>query len=327
MTAGIKPLQGGSGAPSSRVANVDAILVSYNTREQLRECLRSLLDEQPRSIVVVDNNSSDGSADIVAAEFPSVRLIRNRQNVGFARAVNQALHGIGARFVLLLNPDAIMSPGSLSTLTEYLLANTAVGAVGPAMRHPDGRLRVLGAGRQPTLWRVFTHTTGLSRLSGFSPLFDGWQHVAGVHDRDPLTVEWLTGGCLLLRTQAVRDVGLLSERWFLYAEDLDLCKRLTDAGWQIVHLPSAEVSHRFGASTPDTGRISTQWIDALKDYYRVRWLPGPITDLAWRVTFAAGFIARSGGYAMRAVRRPAECRLWRREARKYAAYARAVVRS
>lgn len=327
MAAGFAPPQTSSAGSPSPAGHAEAILVSYNTREQLRDCLASLLKEHPRSIVVVDNNSNDGSAEMVAVEFPTVTLIRNRENVGFARAVNQALRNARAPMVLLLNPDAIMTPGSLRALANYLLANPAVGAVGPAMRHPDGRLRVLPAGRQPTLWRVFTHISGLSRLSAVSPLFDGWQHLAGVHDRGPLAVEWLTGGCLLLRTQAVREVGLLSERWFLYAEDLELCKRLSDAGWQIVHLPNAEVYHRFGASSPDSGPIGTQWIDALKDFYRMEWSPRPITDLAWRLTFAAGFIARSGGYALRAAQRPGERRSWQREARKYAAYARAVVRS
>lgn len=314
--------------PASPTRHAQAILVSYNTREQLRDCLAALLDEQPGSIVVVDNNSSDGSADMVETEFPTVTVIRNHENVGFARAVNQALRGASAPFVLLLNPDAVMAPGSLRLLTDHLLANANVGAVGPAMKHPDGRLRVLPAGRQPTLWRVFTHATGLSRLGGFSSAFDGWQHRAGVHDRAPLAVEWATGGCLLLRTDAVREVGVLSERWFLYAEDLEFCKRLTDGGWRVMHLPSAVVNHRFGSSTRNTtGPVDTRWIEATKDFYRLHWSPSALTDLAWRLTFAAGFMARSGGYTVRAARRPAERDAWHREARRYAAYARAVVRS
>lgn len=312
---------------SSPAQHTEVIVVSYNTRGVLRECLASLLNEQPRSVVVVDNNSCDGSADMVAGEFPAVTLIRNTENVGFARAVNQVLRGASATFVLLLNPDAVMAPGALRLLTNYLLENPSVGAVGPAMRHPDGRLRVLPAGRQPTLWRVFTHATGLTRLSALSPLFDGWQHRAGVHDRAPLAVGWLTGGCLLVRTNAVREVGLLSERWFIYAEDLEFCKRLTDARWQVVHLPAAVVHHRFGSSTPDSGPVNTRWIDSVKDFYRVRWSPNPATDLAWRLTFAAGLLGRSAGYAVRAGRRPAEREVWQQEARKYAAYARAVVRS
>lgn len=310
-----------------RAHHVEAILVSFNTRGLLRECLVALLDQQPSSVVVVDNNSSDGSADMVEAEFPAVRLIRNDQNVGFARAANQALREARSPFVLLLNPDAMIAPGALRTLAAYLLENPRVGAVGPAMRHPDGRLRVLPAGRQPTLWRVFTHSTGLSRLSRYSPVFDGWQHRAGVHDRAPLAVEWLTGGCLLVRMEAVLEVGLLSERWFIYAEDLEFCKRLTDAGWRIVHLPNAVVQHRFGSSTPDAAALNTRWVSAMTDFYRTQWSPRAATDLAWRLTVAAGFITRSAGYAVRARRRPAERDSWRREARKYAAYARAVVRS
>lgn len=311
---------------TSPARHTEAILVSYNTRDLLRECLTSLLNEQPRSVVVVDNSSSDGSADMVEAEFSGVRLIRNHENIGFARAVNQALCDASATFVLLLNPDAMMAPGALRILTNYLLEHPSVGAVGPAMRHPDGRLRVLPAGRQPTLWRVFTHSTGLSRLAAVSPVFDGWQHRAGVHDRAPLAVEWVTGGCLLVRMEAIREVGLLSERWFMYAEDLEFCKRLTDAGWRIMHLPTAVVNHRFGSSTPDAGPENTRWLDAMKDFYRLRWSPNPVTELAWRLTFAAGFITRSAGYSMVALQRPAERNSWRREARRYAAYARAVVR-
>jgi GT2 family glycosyltransferase len=164
-------------------------------------------------------------------------------------------------------------------------------------------------------------------LSAFTPLFDGWQHRAGIHDRAPLAVEWVTGGCLLVRTEAIREVGLLSERWFMYAEDLEFCKRLTDAGWQIMHLPTAVVNHRFGSSTRDTGPVNTRWLDAMKDFYRLRWSPSPVTELAWRLTLAAGFVTRSAGYSVVAVQRPTERASWRREARKYAAYARAVVRS
>lgn len=313
--------------PASPSRHVEAIIVSYNTVGPLRECLTALRREQPRSVTVVDNNSSDGSAGMVAAEFPEVQLIRNSENVGFARAVNQALRDASSTFVLLLNPDAVMTSGALATLTDFLLDFPTVGAVGPAMRHPDGRLRVIPAGRQPTLWRVFTHSVGLSRLSAISPAFEGWQHRAGVHDRVPLAVEWATGGCLLVRSEAIREVGVLTERWFMYAEDLEFCKRLTDAGWRIVHLPNAVVYHRFGSSTPDVGAVNTRWIDAMTDYYRMRWSPNPITDLAWRLTFAGGFIARSAGYALVAERRRAQRSAWRREARKYAAYARAVVRS
>lgn len=304
-----------------------AIVVSYNTRDRLRECLASLCREEPGAITVVDNSSGDGSAAMVADEFPTVTLIRNRENVGFARAVNQVLCDASLPFVLLLNPDAVMTAGSLALLTDHLREHANVGCVGPAMRHPDGRLRVLPAGRQPTLWRVFTHTTGLSRLSGLSSAFDGWQHRAGVHDRAPLAVGWVTGGCLLVRMDAVREVGMLSERWFLYAEDLEFCKRLTDGGWRVMHLPGATVSHRFGSSTPNIGPVDTRWIEATKDFYRWRWSPSAITDLAWRLTFAAGFVARSAGYAILAARRPAERAAWQREVRKYAAYARAVAHS
>ena len=316
----------GPGSPSP-AHDTDAIIVSYNTKALLRACLESLLAQRPRAIVVVDNNSTDGSADMVRAEFPTVTLLRNAENVGFARAVNQGLQTADAGFVLLLNPDAIMAPGSLRCMTEYLLANPQVGAVGPLIRHPDGRLRVMPAGRQPTLWRVFTHSTGLSRLAAFSSAFDGWHHLVGIHDRAPLAVDWLTGGCLLVRTAAIREVGPLSERWFMYAEDLEFCKRLNDAGWRVVHVPSAVVDHRFGSSSPDALPVDTRWVQAIKDYYRSQWSPSPVTHLAWRVTLAAGFSVRSLGYSVVALLRPSDRSSWHRESVKYAAYARAAVRS
>lgn len=316
----------GPGSPSP-ADGTDAIIVSYNTRALLRASLTSLLAQRPRAVIVVDNDSADGSADMVDAEFPTVTLLRNAENVGFASAVNQGLRAADASFVLLLNPDAIMAPGSLSCMTEFMLANPRVGAVGPLMRHPDGRLRVMPAGRQPTLWRVFTHATGLSRLSAFSSVFDGWHHLVGIHDRAPLAVGWLTGGCLLIRTEAIHEVGSLSERWFMYAEDLEFCKRLTDAGWRVVHVPSAVVDHRFGSSAPDAVPVDTRWVESIKDYYRSQWSPSPITDLAWRVTLAAGFSVRSLGYSLVALLRASDRSSWHRESVKYAAYARAAVGS
>ena len=306
-------------------ADVTAVVVSYNTRDLLLDCLRALALERVGSVVVVDNDSSDGSADLVDSEFPDIVLVRNQENVGFARAVNQALVDVSSKYVLLLNPDTSVAPGALAKLRAVMEADGQVAAVGPSIHHPDGRARVLSAGCQPSLWRVFAHYSGLSRMSGFSPVLNGWQHRIGIHDQNPIEVGWLSGACLLCRTEAVRGIGYLSERWFMYAEDLELCARLTDSGWRLVHLPSVLVYHLVGASSSSSPSVSTAWVDSLKDYYRYRWQPARVTDLAWRVTLAGGLGARSVAYFIQSARSPDTRRMWRFEARKFAAYSRAAI--
>jgi GT2 family glycosyltransferase len=305
---------------------VDAVIVSHNTRAMLGECLRSLVDEGSCTITVVDNASSDGSPAMVSVEFPRVALVLNEENVGFARAVNQGLQLCSSDFVLLLNSDSTLTPGALGAMTTYMRDHPAVGAVGPAVHHPSGRLRVLSAGRQPSLWRVFTHFSGLSHLSRWSSVLDGWNHRIGIHDRRPHEVEWIAGGCLLLRSAALKQVGPLSERWFMYAEDLELCARLMDAGWKLVHVPDAVVYHHVAGSAPVDGPISTLWIESMKDYYRLRWAPGPLRDLAWRLTVGGGLAIRSLVYGAAAASNRGRSRMWRLEARRFAAYALAAVK-
>ena len=305
---------------------VDVVIVSHNTCSMLRECLASIAEQGSHRVVVVDNASSDGSPTMVSGEFPEVTVVMNTVNVGFARAVNQGLRLCSSELVLLLNSDSTLTAGALRTMALYLGAHPGVAAVGAAVHHPHGRLRVLSAGRQPTLWRVFTHFSGLSHFSRWSPLFDGWNHRMGIHDQRPLQVEWIAGGCLLLRSAALQQVGTLSERWFMYAEDLELCARLGDAGWKLVHLPTAVVYHHVAGSAPEDGPISTLWIESMKDYYRIRWAPGRLRDLAWRIVVAGGLSVRSVGYRAVAACQHDQRAMWRLEARRFAAYARAALR-
>lgn len=305
---------------------VDVVLVSHNTSAMLRECLASIAEQGSHRIVVVDNASSDGSPKMVSEEFPDVTLVLNTVNVGFARAVNQGLTLCSSELVLLLNSDSTLTEGALGTMARYMASHPRVAAVGPAVHHPQGRLRVLSAGRQPTLWRVFTHFSGLSHFSRWSPLLDGWNHRMGIHDQRPMEVEWIAGGCLLLRFAALQQVGMLSERWFMYAEDLELCARLSDAGWKLVHLPTAVVYHHVAGSASTNGPVSTLWIESMKDYYRMRWAPGRWRDLAWRIVVAGGLSARSVGYRAAAARQRDRRAMWRQEAHRFAAYAHAALR-
>jgi hypothetical protein len=237
---------------------VTAVVVSYNTREELRRCLGSLRAHagMPCQLVVVDNASTDGSADMVEKEFPEARLIRNRENAGFSRGNNQALREARGAYVLLLNSDAELTPGALPTLAGLLDTRPRLGAVGPRTVSADGTVQIsFGPALRPLAeWRQ-------RRL------------VRGVKRRDPAAVkeateragvehapEWLSASCLLARKDALDAVGGFDEGFFLYEEDVDLCLRLRRAGWGVVFTPAAQVIHHLGRSMQgDQGRAALEY--------------------------------------------------------------------
>jgi GT2 family glycosyltransferase len=229
------------------VPRVTAVVVSYNTREQLRRCLASLRAHAAVSceVVVVDNASADGSADAVENEFPEARLIRNRENVGFSRANNQALPEVRAAYVLILNSDAELTPGALPALAALLAARPRLGAVGPRTLSADGTVQVsFGPALTPLAeWRQRRLVRGVKRRDP-AALKQATARAATEHEP-----EWISGSCLLARKEALDSVGGFDESFFLYEEDVDLCLRLRRAGWSILFTPAAEVVHHLGRST------------------------------------------------------------------------------
>lgn len=209
------------------------IIVSFNCREPLRACLRSLqADAGPARVLVVDNASSDGSAAMVRSEFPAVTLIENIQNRGFAAACNQAIRATNEPFVLLLNPDAANPP--LHQLLAFMEANPDAGACGPRILNPDGSTQI-SCRRFPTLWRMMLAELGLRRCYYIT--------------KPGQDVDQLMGACLLLRRAALDQIGLLDERFFLYFEEVDLCLRLRRAGWRVCFVSGATVVHAGGLSS------------------------------------------------------------------------------
>ncbi len=224
------------------------MVVSYNTRDLLRTCLDSVVAAGPDvELVVVDNASTDGSADLVAQRYPAARLIRNRRNVGFAAATNQGTRAATGQAILWLNSDAWLLPGALDRLRRVLDDRPEVGAVGPRLRYPDGRFQpsaqafpgplahLVGAAELYRLPLVRRLVNGAHRL--------GWDHDCAAN------VDWLTGACLLVRRACLDAVGLLDEGYAMYAEELDWCYRAWRSGWAIRFEPAAEVVHVGGASS------------------------------------------------------------------------------
>ena len=194
-------------------------------------------------LIVVDNASYDGSQKMVQNQFPEVNLISNSNNPGFAKANNQALRLCTGEYVLLLNPDTVVKSGAIEKLVNFLDGSPEAGVAGARLHNPDGSLQ-RSAYPKPTLfrefWRLF-HLDGLMHLGKYP--MNGW------HLDQAREVDILKGACILIRRKALDEAGLLDEEYFMYSEDLDLCTRLTNSGWHLYWIPSAEVIHFGGQST------------------------------------------------------------------------------
>jgi N-acetylglucosaminyl-diphospho-decaprenol L-rhamnosyltransferase len=237
------------------------VIVNFNTRELLPDCLRTLrtaLAGLRCETWVVDNASSDGSAALVRADYPWVRLLEAPRNVGYGAANNLALRALGfdpsdascprAPAVLLLNPDTEVEPRALRALLEFLDGHSEVGVVGPRLVRPDGRLDKACRRAEPTPLVSVYHFLGLGRLFPNSPRFARY-NMTFVPDDRQLDVDSVVGACMLIRSTALRAAGLFDERFFMYGEDLDLCLRIRRQGWRVVYVPGAQVLHHKGRAT------------------------------------------------------------------------------
>ncbi len=288
---------------------VSAIIVSHNTRDDLLRCLESLSTVTvPLEVVVVDNASGDGSADAVEQRFPHVAVLRNAENVGFARANNRGLADTRAPFVLLLNSDAELRPRCLETLVRLLRERPRLGIVAPRTLEADGAVQV-SFGPELTPWREWRQRRLVSGVKRRQP--EAMQAAArsAESEHEPA---WVSASCLLARREALSAVGGFDEGYFLYEEDVDLCRRLRQAGWGVLFTPAAEALHHLGRSVardPERARFEYQR-SHLRYYARHN---GRLATGALRAYVAAAaaadWIASLGPGARRAVRRRTSRRL------------------
>jgi GT2 family glycosyltransferase len=232
---------------------VCAILVNYNAGRDLRLALESIAGEmrgRDWEAVVVDNASTDGS-EAIAGEFaPHVRLIRNEQNVGFARGVNQGLRSTAAPLVLVMNPDCRVAAGALAVLEAELESHHRCAIVAPRILNPDGSSQGNARGDPDMFTGLFGRASALRRW--FPELAVSKRNV--IHD-DPsldersVVVDWLSGACMLARRDAIAAVGGLDDRYFMYWEDADLCRRLRAKGYEVRYVPAVTATHRVGHSS------------------------------------------------------------------------------
>lgn len=233
--------------PSSSV-DLSVVVVSHEAADDIVGCLASVLDAPDavsREIIVVDNASTDGTADLVEQRFPSVRLVRKTARDGFSTNCNIGATAAGGRHLLLLNPDAKVRPGALDALVEHLDDHPSVGAAGPVMVYPDGR-------PQASARRFPAPVQGLVRRT---PLRWAFPAIADAHLLPPVPsdarrdVDWLLGGALALRRAAFDSIAGFDEGYRLYCEDIDLCRRLHDRGWRVQQVAAGVVEHALGEHT------------------------------------------------------------------------------
>ena len=230
-----------------QMVDVTVVIVSWNVRDLLGRCLRSLADAgRSLDVIVVDNGSSDDSAAMVQAEFPAARLIANADNRGFAAANNQGIALAEGRYVLLLNPDTEVVGDALAAMVDYADAHSDVAVMGPRLLGPDGAPQH-SRYRFPTLATALFESTWLQPVAPRRILER--YHALDLPDDRPVDVDWVRGAALLARRQAVEQIGLLDERFFMYSEELDWCRRFRDAGWRVIYLPAAQVVHYEGKSS------------------------------------------------------------------------------
>lgn len=259
--------------------DVSIIIISYNTRSLLQSCLQSLAKGcvgLSKEVFVVDNASMDGSADMIAEEFPTVNLIRNDRNVGFAAANNIALASATGRHFILLNSDTIVLPCTLTELVRFMDTTSTCGFCGPKLFDSDGKSHQVSARRFPTVF-----SAGFAMLN-FSTRYPNSRHTMNLHlqngyDKN-FRVDWLTGACLIVRAEAMRAVGYLDEGFFMYFEEMDWCRRMGDVGWEGWYIASAEVIHHGGKSSqhksnqseirPFFGNHPVYWVNSSRRYMK-----------------------------------------------------------
>ncbi len=232
------------------MVDVSIVIVSWNTRDILRDCLNSILAASGNvafEIIVVDNDSSDGSADMVASEFPAVSVIRSKINAGFAAANNQGIARSSGRYVLLLNSDTIVTDGAIAKAVAFADANPKAGLVGCQTRCPNGDIQY-NCYLFPSLLNLALSLTKLQFLFWYKPFFGryrlGWWDYQSERE-----VDGIAGCFMLARKTAIDQVGPMSEEYFMYSEDTDWCWRFHRAGWNVLYTPAPVIVHFGGCST------------------------------------------------------------------------------
>jgi GT2 family glycosyltransferase len=245
----------------SELLDLSIIIVNWNMKQWLLPCLRAIFEEKEeisQEVIVVDNGSWDRSGSEAKEAFPSVHLIQNERNLGFAKAVNQGLQKALGKYVVLLNPDTQVKHGVIEQLVSFMNTHLEAGAAGAQLLNSDGS-KQNSIANFPSLTTELLNKNLLRRL--FPKKFPGKEK----HYSEPIEVDSVIGACMMVRRDAYSQVGLLDEGYFLFLEETDWCYRMKRAGWKIYHVPDAEVYHFQGKSAEQEKK------KARVEYFRSRY--------------------------------------------------------
>lgn len=284
------------------VVDLSVVIVNWNAGAYLPDALQSLFLAQAAAqeritdnkltmeVWLVDNASTDGSPAWVGNHYPQVRMIVNQENRGFAAANNQGIYECRGRFLLLLNPDTVLPSTALTSLIDYLEQHPRVGVIGPRLVGGRGKVQGGAAGFDPSPLTIFNYATFLYRL--FPGRLRGlWLPRSVYQQSQPIFVDWISGACMLVRREAAEAAGPMDEGYFMYSEDVEWCRRIRKAGFQVVCAPYVSVVHHVGGSSRQRGaEFYAHNVDSLDRDLRHRY-PG------WQVTLmhlfgAFGFLLR-----------------------------------
>ncbi|MFZ5364069.1 MAG: glycosyltransferase family 2 protein [Patescibacteria group bacterium] len=224
--------------------DLSIIILNYRARGLLKECLKGIKMVHPKldyEIIVVDNASGDGTAQMMRESFPEINFIASEENLGYAKGNNLGIKKARGRYVMIVNPDIIVFPGVLESLVHFLDERQDVGIVGPKLLNPDKSLQY-SCYRFPGFWEPVYRRTPLGRFDFAKKKLDHYLMKDFDHN-SVREVDWLLGGCLLIRRKALDDVGFLDERYFAYFDDVDLCRSIWEKKWKVVYNPEVSVIH------------------------------------------------------------------------------------
>lgn len=228
--------------------DISICIVSLNCSKRLAECLKTIPDavgDAEGEVLVVDNQSTDGTVQMLKRDFPDVRVIPYNENAGFARAQNHAIAHAEGEFIVVLNPDTLAEPNSLSILRDYMISNPKAGVCGPKVLNEDLSFQRSCRRGISTPWAVISYFTKLDRVFRNNAFFTGY-HLGHLNEDETREVGGVSGSCMMIRKEIRDTVGYFDEQFYLYQEDSDYCIRVAEAGWKVVYLPDSQIIHAGG---------------------------------------------------------------------------------
>jgi GT2 family glycosyltransferase len=285
---------------------ISVLIVNWNTSSLLDRCLRCVYADPadlPLEVIVVDNGSSDGSLSLLREHYPSVHVIANSENIGFARAVNQAIHAAQGEYFLLLNSDAFLNAGSMHALWQAMETHPETGAAGCRLFYEDGSLQ-RSCFAFPTLWTESWRCLGLDEIFPKSRIFGAYRMTYWDFN-DSRNVDCIMGACLLVRRKSLDEIGLLDERFFMFSEEVDLCYRMKQNGWKVRFVHAATAIHIWGGSSRMISRKSFLELHRSRVmFFRKHY--GPVCCFLLKMILFISGAGRGilGWMASRAMRRP-----------------------